>query len=45
MGVSASHGFETEIRLDHAPSHLAVEPLDSSGGAGLARSAVVTVGA
>jgi hypothetical protein len=45
MGVSGSHGFETEIRLGHAPSHLAVEPLDSSGGAGLARSAVVRVGA
>jgi Arylsulfotransferase (ASST) len=45
VGVSVSHGFETEIRLGHAPSHLAVEPLGGSGDAALARSAVVTVGA
>jgi Arylsulfotransferase (ASST) len=44
VGVSASHGFETEIRLGHAPSHLAVEPLGGSGDAALARSVVVTVG-
>ena len=45
VGVSVSHGFETEIRLDHAPSHLAVEPLSGSGDAALARSAVVSRGA
>ena len=44
LGVSASHGFETEIRLGHAPSHLAVEPLDASGEVAAARSAVVAVG-
>jgi Arylsulfotransferase (ASST) len=45
IGVAESHGFETEIRLRSAPSHLAVEPLDGSGDATLARSAVVRVGA
>ncbi len=45
LGISASHGFETEIRLEHAPSHVAVEPLAGTGDAALARSAVVEVGA
>jgi hypothetical protein len=40
LGVADSHGFETEIRLPHAPAHIAVEPLDGDGKA-LARSAVV----
>jgi Arylsulfotransferase (ASST) len=45
VGVSVSHGFETEIHLDRAPSHLAVEALGGSDDAALARSAVVTVDA
>jgi hypothetical protein len=42
-GVADAHGFETEIELPHAPSHVAVEPL-SADGAMLARSAVARVG-
>jgi Arylsulfotransferase (ASST) len=45
VGVAEAHGFETEIDVPHPPSHLAVEPLSDHGGAGLARSAVVRVGA
>jgi hypothetical protein len=44
LGIGAAHGFETEIRLRQAPTHLAVEALDGSGEVALARSAVVTVG-
>jgi len=45
LGVAESHGFETEIRLRAAPSHVAVEPLDGSGDTALARSAEVVIGA
>jgi len=45
LGVAESHGFETEIRLHRAPSHVAVEPLDGSGDTVLARSAAVVIGA
>lgn len=41
LGVAASHGFETEIRLPQAPARVAVEPLAGFGGNALARSAVV----
>ncbi|MFZ0387309.1 MAG: arylsulfotransferase family protein [Solirubrobacteraceae bacterium] len=44
LGISSSHGFETEIRLGHAPSHLAVEAVGGSGDAALSRSAVVVTG-
>jgi hypothetical protein len=45
LGVAASDGFETEIQLAHAPTHVAVEPLDDVSGRALSRSAVVAVGA
>jgi Arylsulfotransferase (ASST) len=44
LGVCDSHGFETEIRLPHAPAHVAVEPLGGSSDAALARSPTVAVG-
>ena len=40
VGEAESKGFETEIRLDQAPSQVAVEALSDAGGAALARSAV-----
>jgi hypothetical protein len=45
LGIADSHGFETEIRLPHAPTYVAVEPLDGSNDRVLARSATVVVGA
>ncbi len=45
IGVSDSHGLETEIRLPHAPTHVAVEPLNGLSDTALARSPVVAVDA
>jgi Arylsulfotransferase (ASST) len=45
VGIAEVRGFETEILLPRAPSHVAVEPMGEFDGAALARSAVVPVGA
>jgi hypothetical protein len=45
IGIADAHGFETEIRVPHAPTHVAVQALGETNGTRLARSAVVAVSA
>jgi hypothetical protein len=43
VGVADAQGFETEIQVPHAPSHVAVQALGHGNHARLARSAVMRV--